>query len=151
MVPALKFAAYNSGPSDRVAMARPLYTAPDDERSTIMTPCVRSTVGFHPTMVPSSVEKMNDAGMPGAALKDEVPLNIAPVGAPPVLAVGVAMATINALATPLPLYSVDKPVLLSDTQNGLVGEATNPHGFTRPGSTLSAMPGRSETRLCCAN
>src|ERR1700727_451922 len=45
---------------------------------------------------------------------------------------------------------VERPAPLAETQKGLVGDATMPQGFTRQGSTWSARPGRSETRLCCS-
>src|SRR3979411_1530076 len=102
-------------------------------------------------IVPSSVATMNEAGLPAATLNEDVPLNTTPVPAPPVLPPGAGSATVRAIVPPLPLYSVDKPDLLSEIQNGLVGDATMPHGFTKPGSTRSARPGRSDTRLCCAN
>ncbi len=39
-----------------------------------------SKPGFHPEMVPSSVTKMNSAGIPGARVKSALPLNTCPVG-----------------------------------------------------------------------
>src|SRR5258706_9661343 len=114
-----------------------------------MTPCVWSTCGFHPTILPSSVAKMNEDGLPGAALKNEVPLKMTPVAVPPALPPGAGMVTFRAIGPPLPLYSVERPDALSATQNGLVGEATMPQGFTSAGSTRSAAPCKSETRLCC--
>jgi hypothetical protein len=54
-------------------------------------------------MAPSSVAKMNEAGLPGPALNDEVPLKTMPVAVQPALPPGAGMATFNAIGPPLPL------------------------------------------------
>src|SRR3954466_2814826 len=54
-------------------------------------------------------------------------------------------------APPSPRYSVATFVPLSATQAGVAGPCARPHGFTNDASVMSAVPGRSETRLCCTN
>src|SRR6516164_4010211 len=100
-------------------------------------------------MVPSSVAKTNsDADPPGRA-KLLVLLKTCPLGAeggvPPM---GGGMVTTKPCFTPLPLYKVAKPVLLSFTHHGLVEEDESPHGFTTSGSVELASPGMSETKFC---
>ena len=52
--------------------------------------------------------------------------------------------------TPVPSYSVEQPVALSDIQNGLAaGVNATPHAFCSTGSVLGATPGISEVRLVC--
>lgn len=48
-----------------------------------------------------------------------------------------------------PRYSVATSAPLSDTHNGLVGEALIPHGLTKFVSCTWATPGWSDTRLVC--
>ncbi len=66
---------------------------------------------FQPTIVPSSVEKMNLAGAFDPTRKPEVLLKIIPVGAdggaPPA---GGGIFTINDCGVPLLLYKVESPV-----------------------------------------
>src|SRR5579864_4904075 len=92
-VPKRKSVAYRNFPAGVVTNARPLYTAPTSpawsvavERSTAMMAWVGSTLGFQPTMVPSSVAKRNLLG-PDVPASDTtkpsaVGLSTAPVGAP---------------------------------------------------------------------
>src|SRR5215467_8671289 len=84
--PAEKLAAYRKLPSEVLAMANPLYTAPEPELSTAIMACVLSTAGLQPRMVPSSVAKRN-GGDPDVPLSETinlpVPLNTRPVGVPP--------------------------------------------------------------------
>src|SRR6266536_1785800 len=98
-----------------------------------------------PEMVPSSVTKMKRA-----APKSEPPLKTIPVGAdggtPPT---GGGTVTTSASFWPAPLYSVETPVPLSATHQGLVALRARPHGLTRFGSVTGASPGISETRLVC--
>src|SRR5436190_17682985 len=85
-------------------------------------------------------------------LKPPLPLKITPVGAavvPAGLPVGAGMVTVSGTFTPPPLYSVDTPVPLSATHQGVVGPCTNPQGLTRFGSWNIATLGRSETRFVC--
>src|SRR5262249_6700071 len=51
---------------------------------------------------------------------------------------------------PSPLWSVEVPLPLLATHQGPMGLMARPHGLTRLGSTRSARPARSETRLCCS-
>ena len=46
-------------------------------------------------------------------------------------------------------YSVVKPLLLSEIQNGLPGIIAMPQGFTSLASVLAAIPAVSDTRLVC--
>lgn len=79
IVPALKLAAYRKLAPPLLPIASPLYTAPDPELSTLSTALVPP---FHPEIVPSSVAKMNRAGVPLGSLKSvALALNTWPVGA----------------------------------------------------------------------
>src|SRR6266536_2666783 len=85
-------------------------------------------------------------------LKPPLPLKITPVGAavvPAGLPVGGGMVTVSGTFTPSPLYSVDTPVPLSATHQGVVGPCTNPQAWTRLGSVIWARPARAETRFVC--
>src|SRR5438876_2901875 len=97
---------------------------------------VRSTkLGFQPDIVPSSVSKMNrlEKDVPfSETLKPPPPLKITPVGAavvPAGVPVGAGMVTVSGtFMTSMPwvvLYSVDTPVPLSATHQGVVGPCTN--------------------------
>src|SRR5206468_11420565 len=96
-----------------------------------MTALLKSTLGAHPAMVPSSVAKMKML-LPvlpfSVTLKPPPPLKTTPVGVPPVgLPVGEGMFTpcegfvVRGIFTPWPVYKVETPALLSETQNGEVG------------------------------
>ena len=61
------------------------------------------------------------------------------------------MVTVSGFFVPWPLYRVERPVLLSETQNGLLALALRPQGLTRLGSKLAAMPWTLETRSVCRN
>ena len=82
-------------------------------------------------------------------------MNTVPVGVPPVGSTGVGMFTTSglivtgALFAPGTRYSVDRPALLSEIQNGLPVLSEMPHALTRFGSVTAAAPGRSDTRLVC--
>src|SRR5436305_1932804 len=107
------------------------------------------TPGFQPTMVPSSVanRKMAEVfGLPGVRSKavlfgPKAVSKAVPVGVPlfPVGSPGVGMLTTSGpfggggCGWPWPLYRVDTPALLSETQKGLVGLAVRPQGLTRWG------------------
>src|ERR671934_1800674 len=118
---------------------------------------VASTVGLQPEIVPSSVSKMNRLGPecpPLETTKSLLPLKTVPVGAdvvPGALPAGGGMVTTSGLASgngwPAPLYSVETPVPLSATQNGLVDDDVIPQALTRFGSVVWARPGTSDTRL----
>src|SRR5438445_12946991 len=104
-------------------------------------------------MVPSSVAKRNKARAVLFSRNPVVLLNTWPVGAdggaPPagggiVTTMGLAAGA----ASPLPSYTLMTPVPLFETQNGPVGLAELPHGFTRFGSRCAAWAGRSETKPC---
>src|SRR5260221_6485812 len=115
----------------------------------------RSTAGLHPEIVPSSVLKMNRATpdvVPLETTKPVVPLKTTPVGAavvPAGLPPGGGTVTTSGIGVPAPLYSVEKPVPLSEIQNGEVGLCTIPQGLTRCGSVTLATPGKSDTKLVC--
>src|SRR5258708_6262660 len=49
----------------------------------------------------------------------------------------------------VPSYVVALPDPLSETQIPLLSPNAIPHGFTRFGSVILAIPGMSETRLVC--
>src|SRR5882724_2338836 len=124
-----------------------------------MTACVGSTVGFQPSMVPSSVANRKKAGPERPSLvitksgeAGSKVLNAWPVGAPtaPCPADGGAgMPTTRGWGLPAPSYSVVTPAWLSDTQIGVPGPTDVPQGFFRFGSVCSAKPGTSETRFVC--
>src|SRR5438128_1561162 len=130
-------------------MASPLYTAPLAELS------AATTMGapLNPEIVPSSLAKMKRAGLglpvpPLLTTKPAPPLNTMPVGAlwlPP------APGTVKiAGMAPVPtLYSVERPVPLSEIHHGDVGLDASPQAFTRLASWWSARPATSDTKLCC--
>src|ERR1700761_8003520 len=81
-------------------------------------------------------------------------LNTCPVGVPPLLsppAAGMVIAACPAAASgvPEPLYSVARPLPLSETQNGEVGDMEMPQGLIRLGSITAAGTAPSDTRLVC--
>src|SRR6266550_5436877 len=122
-----------------------------------MTAWGRSTFGFQPAMVPSSVANRKKAGpeLPFFVItkSDEAGskvLNAWPVGAPTAPAPadgGAGMSTLSAWGLPSPSYRVAAPAWLSETQIGVPGPTDVPHGFFRFGSVWAARPGMSETRL----
>src|SRR6266446_136304 len=129
-------------------MASPLYTAPDADLSALTT-ALAPKLTFQAAIVPSSVAKIKRATALEATAKSVVLLNTTPVGAPGgVPPAGGGIVTTSDCGVPLPLYIVDKPAWLSDTQNGLLALLAIPHGLTRFVSVLSAIPAMSETRLC---
>jgi hypothetical protein len=67
------------------------------------------------------------------------------VGAAP----GGGTVTTSGMISPAPLYSVAKPVLLSETQNGEPELNDTPHGLAKFGSVVFAIPGISDTRFVC--
>src|SRR5450631_159953 len=110
-----------------VAMARPVYTAPVAELSTITSACALFTVEFQPETVPSRVSNKNAAGWPAATLKPVVPLKTVPVGVPtaaPALEGG--MVTTSEITLPELVYSVERPVAASAIQNGLFADSEMP-------------------------
>src|SRR5579864_2097390 len=165
-VPNRKFVANRNLPVGVATRASPLYTAPTSpawsvavERSTAMMAWVGSTVGFQPTMAPSSVAKRNLLG-PEAPASDTtkpsaVGLSTVPSGAPTAPGPaegGAGMATTcwpfgPVAGLPAPSYSVVAPAALSDTQMGRPGPVAVPQGLRRLGSVCAANPGISETRL----
>src|SRR5919108_6312782 len=103
-----------------------------------MTALFRSTVRFHPAMVPSSVTKRNIAFAPGPTRNPVVALKTVPVGAEVPVPSGVGIFTTRGCATPAALYRVETPVPLSDTHQGLPLPRESPQAFTRFESTLGA-------------
>ena len=98
---------------------------------------VALTVELHPEIVPSSVQKMNDAALvvlPDVTVKEVVEFEITPLTAPPVGMVGLGILTTRLEGVPLVEYIVEVPVPLLPIQNGLVAEVAIPQGFTRFGS-----------------
>src|SRR5258708_23445861 len=88
---------------------------------------VGSTLRFQPDIVPSSVAKMKRLGSDtffSVTTKSLVPLKTLPVGAEVVLPAGGGMVTTSGEPTvngvPSPLYSVDTPLPLSETHQGVV-------------------------------
>src|SRR5579862_3374627 len=71
IVPALKLAAYSSAPRLLLPNARPLYTAPAAELSTMVT-AVDPAAPFHPEIVPSSLANRKLAGCPPASTNSDV-------------------------------------------------------------------------------
>src|SRR6267378_601948 len=86
-------------------------------------------LGAHPAIVPASVEKMNRApAFAGPTGKPGPPLKTIPVGPP-------ATVTSSPSFDPAALYNVDRSAWLSATHHGVLGPATRPQAFKRPGST----------------
>src|SRR5438552_4001634 len=115
---------------------------------------VGSALGFQPEIVPSSVAKMKRLGPDALApetTKSLVPLKTFPVGAELVPPSGGGIVTTSGEPTgkgvSSPRYSVDTPLPLSETHQGLVGPCDRPQGLTRFRSVTPAIPGMSETKL----
>src|SRR5919198_4897520 len=158
IVPAWKLVAKRYAPDALNPIASPLYTAPEAELSTAMTACVESTLPFHPAIVPSSVAKSSALGPerpPDEITKPEVPLVVAPVGAAVPTPLGVGIVTTvgepDGIGWPFESYVVALPEPLSETQRPLFSPSVIPHGLTRFGSVVLAIPGTSETRFVCVN
>src|SRR6266568_4385375 len=103
-----------------------------------MTALVRLTAGFQPEIVPSSVSNRNRAGpdkVPAVTVNPLVALKTVPVGVPgPEPEAGGMVNTRGepgGNGWPWPLYSVENPVKLSETQKGLVELKEMPHGLRR--------------------
>ena len=106
---------------------------------------VAATAGFQPRIEPASPANRNRAGpdfVPSALLTTNpvLPLKTVPVGS-------FATVTVNGTFEPVPVYSVESPVPLSDTHQGEVALAEIPQPLTRDGSTRSAGMPPFETRL----
>src|SRR5690348_13624923 len=101
-------------------------------------------------MAPSSVAHGKIAAVPGPASRKSAVegFDVMPVGTPcPLpLAEGIITGDGGEICTPRPLYSVDMPDPLSETQIGLVGRIAIPQPFTRLVSVCGATPGTSATR-----
>src|SRR5262252_10049881 len=111
------------------------------------------TPGFHPRIVPSSVENRKTAGWvvgwpplvsPDNLNPPDAPpavLKTVPVGAPPVPSgcPGAGMETTNGSGVPAVLYKVDTPAPLSEIQKGDMLDSETPHGLTKCGSKNVAM------------
>ena len=105
---------------------------------------------LHPEIVPFSV-----ANKKRSPPKSVVELKTLPVGA--AVAVGRidggGMVTTIGLPTgngcPLALYTVARPVPLSEIQNGPMGGNEIPQELTRFGSVTLARPATSDTKFVC--
>src|SRR5260370_25883524 len=93
---------------------------------------VASAELFHPEIVPFSVQKRNEAGLPAATLNAVAfALNNTPVTAPGlVVPAGPGIATTRASAAPVPSYNVAVPVPLLPIQKRLVPLHPLPQAFT---------------------
>src|SRR5437764_12202404 len=112
-------------------MASPLYSASTLLRSMMTNARVEGggggTAGFHPRMVPLSVENRNTDGPwspPCLTTKSLLPLYTVPVGAP-------GTFTVSGTFEPSPMYSVDVFVPLLATHQGEDGLSLTPHALTR--------------------
>src|ERR1700731_4931945 len=111
---------------------------------------VGSTVGFHPTSVPSSVANRNLLAPEAEPLETTNPsgvgLKVVPVGGPaaPDPADGGAGMTTTSWSfapgwgLPCPSYSVVTPAALSDTQIGRPGPVDGPQALRRVGAVCAA-------------
>src|SRR5262245_15650906 len=92
--------------------------------------------------------------VPGPLIRNSevLPLKTIPVGVevvPAGLPAGGGIFTSSPSLAPVPSYSVEKPVPLSLTHQGLVALAARPQGLTSFGSITGAETAPSETRLVC--
>src|SRR5437868_3224374 len=120
-----------------------------------ITALAGSTSILHPAIVPSSVA---NSSVPGALLpfaemtKPVVALVTTPVGADAPEPPGAGIVIVpGATGCPVPSRLVDFPDPFSEIQSPLLSPKAIPHGLTRFGSVLAAIPGRSETRFVCVN
>src|SRR5690242_19368687 len=98
--------------------------------------------GFHPRIVPSSVEKMKTAAADAVPFVTSKPVPMfatAPVGA-------FFTSTVRGTLLPFARYSVETFVPLSATHQGDVGVDVSPHALTRFMSWSAATSAWSETR-----
>src|SRR5947209_16200508 len=114
-----------------------------------MTAWVPSTAGDQPAMVPSSVANRKTAAAGPLPLAETLNpplappkvLNTVPVGVPSFprgsAGGGPGIFTTRDCGVPAVLYSVDRPVPLSEIQKGLPELSEMPHGLTRLGSRLA--------------
>src|SRR6185437_11748067 len=104
---------------------------------------------FQAAIAPSSVDQRKMAALPGPPSRKSFVdgLDVMPVGAPCSIPFTGGMTTGEGGETcvPRPLYSVDVPVPLFDTQIGLVARIAIPQPLTRFASALAATPGTSAT------
>src|SRR3954467_9333833 len=123
--------------------ARPLYTAPTVDRSAPTTATVPFTDGAQPRTVPLSVENRNRAAPLApfwlTAKSVALPLKTVPVGEP-------GTETVSGTFAPVPLYSVERLVPLSDAHHGVVGPALRPQPLTSEPSVDGAVAPPSDTR-----
>ena len=109
-----------------------LKMAPAADMFTATIAFVALTVEFQPEIVPSSVQKMKEAGLvllPEVTLNKVVAFEITPLTGPPVGAVAVGTWTTRVDGVPLVEYMVDVPVPLLPIQNGLVAERGDSPGI----------------------
>src|SRR6266511_3965977 len=100
-------------------MARPVYTASSTEVPR-WADVAGGTAGFQPVMFPvwdAKMKRDGAVGAPSGILKSVELLNTCPVGDPPgMVTTSGFLANVPPLTSPL--YRVDLPVPLSETQNG---------------------------------
>src|SRR5215211_3793295 len=104
---------------------------------------------FQPRILPSSVANRKSAGadaVPAPTAKLEPLFATAPVGAFSTLTT--SGEPDGAKAAPSAVYTVARLVPLSATHQGESVSDARPQALTRFGSTWSAIPASSETRLC---
>src|SRR5277367_2718045 len=90
---------------------------------------------FHAVIVPSSLEKMKNAGPLAPSAKSDVSLATIPVGeAKLALLPGGSGILTTKSSCPSASLTVEKPELLSEIQNGAPGKKAIPQGFLRSGS-----------------
>src|SRR5579862_9282729 len=92
----------------------------------------------HSEMVPSRVTKTNF-----------VPTATVPVGLPVPVPVAVGIVTTSGSTKPVPPYSVETPVALSETHQYDDDDRERPQGFFKCESVTGAIVERSEMRLVC--
>src|SRR5438552_19141846 len=98
-----------------------------------------STPGLQPTIVPSSVSKMNIEAPDlqfFVTTKSPLGLTTRPVGAEVSSAAGAGIVTTKGTIAPVPVYRVEGPVPLSAIQIGLPGPKAMPQAFFRLGSVV---------------
>src|SRR5258707_12261630 len=94
--------------------------------------------------------KIKTPGLPVVTAKSLLPLNTIPVGLPTVAGGVGGIVTLNNCFAPEPSYSVETPVALSETHQGVPVPLAIPHGFFRSGSR-GFVPSAcvAETRIVC--
>src|SRR6478672_11979770 len=108
------------------------------------------TLGFHPEMFPvrdANRKRAAPLAVPEVKTKSFELLATAPVGRSPGILIDGTVGCLKKTMLPeSPRYRLEVLVPLFANQNGLLGDNPMPQGLTTSGSSMAAIPGKSDTR-----